>query len=168
MNRKYKIVAHSTEYSRRFRVIAESLQQIFGDAIVLIEHVGSTSVPGLGGKPCIDVAVVVKDMRGIDQHKALLEKMGYTPLGEYAVKGETLFVKDKNQERVENIHFFPVGHPEFEQMIKVREYLKAHPTDVSDYYAYKQKISGQDYGVYRKKKDEYFQHILEKALRWSQ
>ena len=167
MNKKYKIVAHSAKYKERFQAIAEFLNQILGDSVVHIEHVGSTSVPGLGGKPCVDVAVTVKNMHDIDHHKAFLEKNGYAYLGEYVTKDAILFAKENNQERVENIHFFPDGHPEFERMIKVRDYLRAHPTEVSDYYAYKKKISKQDYGMYRKKKDEYFQNIVKKALYWS-
>lgn len=171
MIRKYTIIEYNDSYVKKFQEISSVIDQLFASNIVAIEHVGSTAVPGMVGKPTIDIAVVVRNIEAIDQQKKELMEKGYEYLGAYAVEDELLFAKNSNGERVINLHFFAQEHPEIKKMLSVRDYLRFHPKAVSLYSNKKRELYRKyrdNYKEYRNKKDEFFQkHILEPALHWS-
>ena len=65
--------AWPAEYERR----AASLRHALGDAVVRIDHIGSTAVPGLDAKPAIDVQISVGDVEAM-AYRAAVEGLGYT------------------------------------------------------------------------------------------
>lgn len=164
--RKYKIVPHTNEYEKMFETVAKLIANIFSDEIISIDHVGSTSVKGLGGKPTIDILVVIKDINKFDQYKNQMITAGYELLAG-AVPDGWLFIKNIGDERVENIHFFEIGHPEIKRMLIVRDYLRKQPLEVKKYFEYKKqllRLFPEDYSEYRRKKNEYFQQLMERAI----
>ena len=88
-----------------FRKEADAISRILGDNLVLIHHIGSTSVPFLAAKPIIDIMPVVKDLSGVDAVSEEFVKLGYEYLGEFGIKGRR-YLRKGGQERTHQIHIF--------------------------------------------------------------
>lgn len=165
--RKYVVTDYESKWQEAFQKEAILLKKILGEEAMQIEHVGSTSVPGLAGKPTIDVLVVVDNLSVAENHFSEMVASGYKDLGEYVLPGTRLFAREENDIRLVNIHFFPHGHSHIKEMLLIRDYLRSNPEEVAVYGKLKQELVQQypdDYGAYRKKKDEYMKELLERAL----
>ena len=110
-NRKYTIEQYNPEWEKQFEAEAEILRPIFSDKAISIEHVGSTAVSGLTGKPTIDILITVEKIEIADELSEKIESIGYKSLGDYINKGSRLFVKEANDTRLVNLHVFEVQHP---------------------------------------------------------
>jgi GrpB-like predicted nucleotidyltransferase (UPF0157 family) len=75
----------------QFQAIANYLTPFVGDTVLRIEHVGSTSVPGLAAKPIIDVDVVVAEERQVQAALQRIETAGYQWVGDLTVSGREAF-----------------------------------------------------------------------------
>ncbi|HQU08279.1 MAG: hypothetical protein B7X04_03690 [Parcubacteria group bacterium 21-54-25] len=164
-NRKYEILPYDPTWPQQFAEHAKILKSIFADEAISIEHIGSTAVPGLAGKPTIDVLVVVDDVSVADRVKEKMETAGYHALGEYVAKGARLFVKESDNTRYCNIHVFQKDHPHVREMLGLRDYFRAHPKIVNEYSKLKTDLAAKypnDYGEYRKYKDEWMNALKQK------
>jgi GrpB-like predicted nucleotidyltransferase (UPF0157 family) len=85
------VVDADPEWPRQFREIAAYLEPFIGPSILRIEHVGSTSVPGLAAKPIIDIDVVVADETQVPVALASIESAGYRWVGNMDVEGREAF-----------------------------------------------------------------------------
>ena len=106
---------------------AERIRAALGDRVVLLEHVGSTSVPGLAAKPKIDILLVVPDSSDEAAYVPALEAAGYT-----------LHVREPDWYEHRNfhgpdtvlvLHVFSTGCPEIARMLLFRDWLRTHPDD---------------------------------------
>lgn len=164
-NRKYKIVPYNIAWPEQFAEQAKILKSIFSDEAVFIEHIGSTAVHGLSGKPTIDILILVEDISVVDRLKEQMEIVGYHSLGEYVTEGAHLFAKEHDNTRICNIHVFQKNHPHVKEMLQLRDYLRAHPEVVNEYSKLKFDLAAKypnDYGQYRKYKDEWMKKLKEK------
>ncbi len=59
--RKIEIVDYDARWPAKFQQLANTIATTLGKTALQIEHIGSTSVPGLGAKPIIDILLVVAD-----------------------------------------------------------------------------------------------------------
>ncbi len=162
-DRKYTIEKYNPDWKNQFKKEAEALQGIFDKVALSIEHIGSTAVPNLSGKPTIDVLVVVNQLTDIDKIAPLMMKSGYEDKGECVTKNSRLFVQEENNERLVNVHIFPKDHLHVTEMLKVRDYLRTHPEKVGEYNNLKldlYKKYPDDYGMYRKYKDEWMKDLV--------
>lgn len=169
-DRKYTIEEYRPEWKTTFDTEADRIRRVFGDDIIAIEHVGSTSVPGMAGKPCIDMDVVIKDISRIAAHEQQLEKLGYEALGELVAKNAFFFGKEKNNARIFNLDVMEVSHSELKKTVAVRDYLRAHPDEVKGYSDLKRALFDEyanDYGSYRRRKDIYMKSLEKKAHSWA-
>jgi GrpB-like predicted nucleotidyltransferase (UPF0157 family) len=71
------IVAYNPEWPRRYQALAAGIRAVLGEAVLGVEHVGSTSVEGLAGKDVIDIDLTVVDPREEDRYVPCLERVGY-------------------------------------------------------------------------------------------
>jgi GrpB-like predicted nucleotidyltransferase (UPF0157 family) len=85
------VVDADPAWPEQFRAISSYLQPFVQHAVLRIEHVGSTSVPGLAAKPIIDIDVVVEAEEMIRPTIALIESAGYTWVGDLDVAGREAF-----------------------------------------------------------------------------
>ncbi|OHA22719.1 MAG: hypothetical protein A3G52_01845 [Candidatus Taylorbacteria bacterium RIFCSPLOWO2_12_FULL_43_20] len=88
-DRKYNIVAYDPDWPVQFEKFASTLRSIFGN--VQVEHIGSTSVPGMSGKPCIDILVILDQLESIDIHIKDMEQAGFVYAGQFVMANSRLF-----------------------------------------------------------------------------
>src|SRR5829696_6133269 len=80
-----EIVEHDPEWAQRFEQERAQLKGIFDGRALAIEHVGSTSVPGLCAKPIVDILVGLRELELTDEQIAAMEERGYEYLGEFGL-----------------------------------------------------------------------------------
>lgn len=161
-NRKYTIEQYSPEWKKQFEIEAEILRPIFSNKAIFIEHIGSTAVPGLAGKPTIDILITVEKIGIADELSEKIESIGYKSLGDYINKGSRLFVKENNDTRLVNLHVFEAEHSHVKDMLNLRDYFRSHPEVVKEYNDLKLDLFKKypdDYGLYRKHKDEWMENL---------
>ena len=138
-----------------------------GDLAAAIEHVGSTAVPGLGGKPVIDMMVAVRDVFDEGQRcVAPLEGLGYEYKGELGIPGRLYFRKFTDGRRSHQIHMVEHGSDLWERHILFRDYLRRHPDEARGYYELKVRRAerfGTDRLGYNEAKTEFIEAALVRA-----
>lgn len=167
-SRAYDIYPYDPEWPRKFEIFAEQIRAIFAADVLEIEHIGSTSVPGMQGKPIIDILVVVADEERLEAHREQMEKADYWYQGEVVMGGSRLYRLMSEQRILANVHIFPKGHVHINEMLRLRDYLRTHPEDVQEYSYLKKRLKEKypnNYPEYRKQKDEYFDNVLKKRVR---
>jgi GrpB-like predicted nucleotidyltransferase (UPF0157 family) len=97
-----------------------------------IEHVGSTSVPGLAAKPVIDIDVIV-DKQDIPAGIAALESIGYNHRGDLGVPGREAFASPVNTPK-RNLYLCERGCLSVRNHLAVRDTLRSNPA-LRDAYA---------------------------------
>ena len=157
------------EYDPAWAALYEAERQKINNALkrngIIIEHVGSTSVPGLCAKPIIDILLLVEDPSDEDSYVPELEKAGYAMrVREPDWYGHRM-LKGTNPEV--NLHVFSIGCGEAQRMLDFRDWLRTHEADRNLYadtkrclvqkrWKYLQDYADAKSGVVR----EIFKHIV--------
>ncbi len=171
LKRPYKIEPYNPDWVLEFEKIKEDVEISFGSKALAIEHVGSTSVPGMSAKHCIDVLVVVKDFDGFAEEKSKMVELGYAWEDEYINPHTVLFFKERaDKSKTVNIHVCPQGSFDEEQFLVGRDYLRAHPERAQMYSNLKAELSAKypsDYPAYRDAKQPFLAETKALALVWA-
>ena len=83
--RRVQVLPYDARWAQSFAQIRDELREGLGELALSIEHVGSTSVPGLSAKPIIDIDVVIWDRSAFDAAARALEKIGYRHEGDLGI-----------------------------------------------------------------------------------
>lgn len=168
---KVTVHAYNSNWPHLFKEEAEKLKVIFGDQLIDIYHIGSTSVPGLHAKPIIDMLPVLKDIKIADQLASEMEDLGYEALGEYGLPGRRYFRKGADN-RTHHVHMYdPSSNDEIERHVAVRDYLRQHPEAAAEYGALKVKLAvahPNDIESYISGKNDFVQQLESRAVQWKQ
>jgi GrpB-like predicted nucleotidyltransferase (UPF0157 family) len=122
---------------------AARIRSILNDRAVRIEHVGSTSVPGLPAKPIIDIALEVPDSADEAAYAADLEAAGYTLRGREPEWFEHRLFKGPDVNI--NLHTFSAGCAEVDRMVLFRSWLRADTPDRELYLRTKRELAARDW-----------------------
>jgi GrpB-like predicted nucleotidyltransferase (UPF0157 family) len=134
---------HLAEYDpawpQLFAREANRIKQLLGETVRRIEHVGSTSVPGLAAKPIIDIVMEVNDSSDETAYVTPLERHGY----ELRIREPDWYAHRvlKGPDTDINLHVFTVGCSEVDRMLKFRDHLRATPSDRRLYEATKRDLA---------------------------
>jgi len=105
-----------------------SLHTALGRLVLTIEHIGSTAVPGLAGKPIIDLQLSVPSLaEARSRCVGPLQALGYTYMPEYEARlpGELFF--RKGLPWTHHLHVLEGDHPRWQRRLLFRDYLRDHP-----------------------------------------
>jgi GrpB-like predicted nucleotidyltransferase (UPF0157 family) len=144
------------------------LRRVLGSIVTMIEHVGSTAVPGLAAKPIIDLLAVVRRLDEARSFIAPLEALGYTYLPEYEswLPGELFFRKGIPGPWTHHVHMMEPSNPRGQDQLRFRDYLRAHP-DTADAYAHLKKTLaaelGDDIAGFRAGKNSFVKMVMDRA-----
>jgi len=136
-------VDYDPEWPELFAREAERIRSVLASQALRIEHVGSTSVPGLAAKPIIDLLLVVADSAKEDTYAPRLEAAGYI-----------LRIREPNwyEHRMfngpdidVNLHVFSSGCSEIDRMLLFRNWLRGNAADRALYAATKLALARQEW-----------------------
>jgi GrpB-like predicted nucleotidyltransferase (UPF0157 family) len=163
-----EIVDYDPAWPDRYAVIAERIRAALGDRVLALDHVGSTSVPGLPAKAIIDVDLTVADNSDEDAYRADLESAGTVlRLREPGWHQHRLFLA---VDPVANIHVWGPGSPEAVRHRMFRDWLIEHDDDRALYVAAKRsaaaavRASGESMQTYNQHKEETIRAILDRLF----
>lgn len=165
--RRVEVSPYQVRWVSTFEEEADRLRQTFGDEVVDIHHIGSTSVPGLKAKPIVDILTIVKAIHRVDLYNDAMITLGYHPKGENGVIGRRYFEKGGDQ-RTHHLHVYQEGSPDIERHLAFRAYLCAHPADAKRYSDLKEELARQfpfDIESYIRGKEDLVLEIERKAMR---
>jgi GrpB-like predicted nucleotidyltransferase (UPF0157 family) len=160
-----ELAAYDPAWPELYEREAEKIHAALGDRALVLEHAGSTSVPGLAAKPIIDIVLAVRDSADESDYVPALERAGYVL---------TIREPDWHQHRllkgshpVVNLHVFSKGSPEVERMLVFRDRLRANRDDRELYEAAKRDLAQRTWTYtqdYADAKTEVVENIIARAL----
>src|SRR3954453_7132488 len=138
-NASITLVAYDPDWPGLFSREADRLRSILGDAALEIEHVGSTSVPGLMAKPIIDILLVVPDSADERCYLPQLQGAGYfLRVREPEWFEHRLF---KGPDTAINLHVFSAGAAEVQRMLRFRDRLRTDDAARNRYECVKRELA---------------------------
>jgi GrpB-like predicted nucleotidyltransferase (UPF0157 family) len=136
--KRVEVVPYSDLWPLVYEQEAARIRAALGGALRVVEHVGSTAVPGLAAKPTIDIALSVESFVALDIGG--LEELGY----EYVPEFEDELPNRRYFRRPGfHIHAYEREHEEFLDLLRFREYLRTHAEDAHDYGQLKQRLAAE-------------------------
>jgi GrpB-like predicted nucleotidyltransferase (UPF0157 family) len=140
---RIELADYDPEWPRLFRREADRIRAVLGERVVRLEHVGSTSVPGLAAKPIIDILLVVPDSGDEPAYVPELEAAGYVlVIREPEWHQHRAF---KGPDTNVNLHVHSPGSPEIERFLRFRDRLRSDPADRERYQRAKRELAQQDW-----------------------
>jgi GrpB-like predicted nucleotidyltransferase (UPF0157 family) len=127
-----RIVEYDAAWPERFQALAQRATAALGDLVLSVEHVGSTSVPGLAAKPVIDLDVVVRP-EDVERAIQRLAGIGYVHRGELGIPGRHAF-RPPPGEAKHHLYLCMAGSAGLRDHLLFRDHLRAH-SDVTREYA---------------------------------
>ncbi|MGX6601325.1 GrpB family protein [Micromonosporaceae bacterium Da 78-11] len=137
--RSIVIEDYDPAWAGRFATVGTALHEGLGDLVIAVEHVGSTSVPGLAAKPIIDVDLLIADTADESRYLPALERLGYClVLREPWWHGHRMLVDAAEDV---HLHVWPQDAPEPIRHRLLRDWLRSHPDDRELYAATKRRLA---------------------------
>ena len=141
------------------------IRAALGERALVLEHVGSTSIPGLSAKPIIDILLAVADSSDEDAYAPALSANGFRlHLREPDWEQHRVM---KGERRLVNLHVFTEGSREIARMVGFRDHLRAHPEELRLYQQTKQALAARTWRHvqhYANAKSEVVEAIIERAM----
>lgn len=132
--KRVEVSPYDSAWAQDFQAIKKELDSALGDLALSIEHVGSTSVPGLSAKPIIDIDVVIEDETKLPAVVKALGSIGYTHEGNKGIKGREAFAYEgKEHLRKHHMYVCTKDASELKRHLTFRDYLREHSEEVEAY-----------------------------------
>ena len=161
-----ELVDYDPAWPGLFAREAERIRAALGERAVLLEHTGSTSVPGLAAKPIIDMTLAVPDSSDEESYAPALEAAGYVlRIREPDWHEHRVF---KGPDTNVNLHVFSDGCPEIDRMLRFRDWLRTDQADRELYEQTKRKLAAREWTYvqdYADAKTAVVEEILARAFR---
>ena len=140
--RSLRLVEHDAAWHERFAAESARIATALGEHALAIEHVGSTAVPGLAGKPVLDIAIAVDSVEAADACVAPLVALGYEYRGAYGDDPRRrYYVCDVDGLRAAQIHLYVLPAQAWEEKLAFRDALAADPALAEAYVAEKRCVA---------------------------
>ncbi|MCL7455544.1 MAG: GrpB family protein [Anaerolineae bacterium] len=166
LNSTIYLAPYDPAWPSLFTRLEKQIREALGDAVLLLEHVGSTSVPGLSAKPKIDVVLAVADSSDESSYVPALEERGYTLRVREPDWYEHRLLKPPDV--AANLHVFSAGCEEIDRMLLFRDWLRTHAGDRLLYEETKRELAARTWKYtqnYADAKTEVIRAILARARR---
>lgn len=158
------LAEYDPEWPQLFEREAARVRAALGERALLLEHVGSTSIPGIAAKPRIDMLLAVANSANEADYVPTMEAAGYIlHIREPEWHQHRLF---KGPGIDINLHVFSSGDSEIERMLLFRDWLRSHPADLQLYEQTKRELASRQWKYvqnYADAKAEVVEAILARA-----
>ncbi len=169
------IAPYDPRWPQLFEEEKKLILEAIGEWLVAIEHVGSTSIPGIAAKPVIDIAAGVRNIG--ESYKTIwpLANLGYRCMGEAGIPERLYFKKPEDSTslrlpgavpRTHQVHMYETSNPEWPRHLAFRDYLRDHPDARDEYETLKRSLAAEhaeDIEAYADAKGEFVERILRLA-----
>ncbi len=159
-----KLAPSQKEWSIEFEREERRLKEVLGHRVVDIQHIGSTSVPGLTAKPIIDISIGIKRFGDTKYLLKPMKRLGY---GFYKnFQKQTLFAKGTDARRTHYVHVMRYKGAKWTADMLFRDYLREHPQRARQYGLLKTNLARQfpnDRGEYTNGKNTFIKETLRLA-----
>ncbi|GAB2468190.1 GrpB-like predicted nucleotidyltransferase (UPF0157 family) [Conyzicola lurida] len=161
--RHLEVVAYDERWPAVFGEHRDRILEALHAAEVDVEHIGSTSVPGLAAKPIIDIVVAVDDITAEEDY-----------LEQFLAAGYVLRVREpghrlvRTPDRDVHVHIYEKGAEAVEKYLRLRDHLRTDADDRELYASTKRALIGQgfdDMNAYSDAKTDVIAGILERAVK---
>lgn len=158
------IVPYQTEWPLLFEQEATRIRAALGDLLVSLEHIGSTSVPGLAAKPIIDMLAGLRSLDDTPRFAPALINLGYRyfPEHETEMPDRRYFSRILDDNHGYHLHMVEPGTRFYQRHLAFRNYLRGHPETAAEYAALKLELSakfGSDREGYTAAKTDFIQRV---------
>jgi GrpB-like predicted nucleotidyltransferase (UPF0157 family) len=146
--------------------LVADIRRVLGPEAMLVEHAGSTSIPGLAAKPVIDLVLGVPDPAAEDAYVDRLEGLGYVLRVREPEWQEHRLLRHRDP--AVNLHVFGIGAIEIDRMLAFRDHLRTDPDDRAFYLRTKRGLARRRWELmqqYADAKGEVVEQIVARALR---
>ena len=158
--------AYDSAWVVRYEDHAQRVREAVGEGVLGLEHIGSTSVPGLCAKPIVDMLLVVADSANEAAYLPVLEGLGYQLRVREPKWHEHRMVR--TPERDVHLHVFSEGCLEIQRQLMFRDRLRSNADDRAAYERVKRELAKRtwvDMNEYADAKSETIEGILLRAQR---
>jgi GrpB-like predicted nucleotidyltransferase (UPF0157 family) len=134
-----QIAEYDPRWPTLYEVEKQRLLTLIGNKIEAIEHFGSTSIPGMCAKPCIDLIIGLRDLKVFVPLERTLSRLGYRPIA-YSPDHKWRIV-GRNGSVSFRLHMVPYKSHRWIGFLAMRDYLRAHQDLAFDYCRRKRKYA---------------------------
>jgi GrpB-like predicted nucleotidyltransferase (UPF0157 family) len=166
LNDRIRLVAYDASWPSMFALAADKVRAALSAKALLIEHVGSTTVPDLSAKPIIDMVLAVEDSADEGSYVPLLEAEGFTLRAREPDWFQHRFLVLRSGDQRWQLHVFSAGCEEVERMVAFRDWLRAHDSDRRLYESTKMALAARTWRHvqnYADAKSDVVRQILERT-----
>ena len=135
-----EVVPYDEEWPRLFSSLGKSLRAALGDIALRIDHIGSTSVPGLAAKPIIDIQISVAALEPVEPYRLRLRGAGTCLQGGQPGADQALFPGVAGNRRT-HIHVRRAGSWAEQFALLFRDYIRTHEEDARLYAGLKRSLA---------------------------
>jgi GrpB-like predicted nucleotidyltransferase (UPF0157 family) len=136
------VVDNDPKWPETFEQLRSTIWPLVRDVATAVEHVGSTSVPGLAAKPIIDISVVVPAQSDVPAAIERLSTLGYVHQGNLGVEGREAFTSPSTAP-LHHLYLCPSDSLALANHLAVRNYLRAHPGIAGEYGRLKKELAAR-------------------------
>ncbi len=162
-NDKVYLADYTSKWSERYREVEAIISKALGRNALLIEHVGSTSIPGLPAKPIVDIVLEVPDSDREMEYVNALEDVGFV----LRIRESDWFKHRLLKLDDVNLHVFSENCKETARMLGFRDWLRSNPDELEIYLQKKRELASQTWKFvqnYADAKSEVIEEILARAM----
>ena len=163
-----EVVDYDQDWPRAYAEERDRIAAAIGEAIVAIEHVGGTAVPGLPAKPVIDLMVGVEDIERAGPAVAGLINLGYEYVPEFESQLPDRRSFRRGTPETHHVHMVPVSSDYWEEHLLFRDWLRSHPQAAEEYGKLKRGLASRfrfDRDAYRAGKVPFIATVVAAARR---
>ena len=167
---KVVIAPYDPQWPELFSQLGAALRKALCETALRIDHIGSTSIPGLDAKPIIDIQISVISFEPWVSYGIPIEKLGYIFRADNPERTKRYFRETPGQRRT-HIHVRRAGSWAEQFALLFRDYMRTHREDAQCYAELKYRLAKQyrdDRNGYTEAKAPFLWEIMKKADRWSQ
>ncbi len=165
LNGTIHLAPYDPGWPSQFLLQADRIRAALAEKVLLLEHVGSTSVPGLCAKPIIDMVLAVSNSAEESSYVPPLENQGFVLRIREPDWFEHRLLKAPDIES--NLHVFSIGCEEIDRMVRFRDWLRRHDEDRQRYQETKRELAARTWRHvqnYPDAKSEIIRQILARAV----
>jgi GrpB-like predicted nucleotidyltransferase (UPF0157 family) len=161
-----EIVPYNPEWAELFELEARRIRTVCEGKVTIVEHIGSTAIPGMPAKPILDIMPGLASYQDGLKTIGPLKRLGYEYFGENGIPGRFYFNFSFEGRSVAHVHIFEIGTENWHRHLIFRDHLRADPAIAAQYAELKKELAASfrnDREAYTNGKSEFINLVVQRA-----